>query len=289
MGTLNGVQESAETPRIIWMLWLQGWPSAPEPVRRCLVSWRRHNPDWELRTLSASNLEQYVPTTAISSLAALSPNHQSDMIRLHVLDRHGGVWVDATVLCREPLDHWLSPFITSGFFGFADPGPDRLLASWFLVAEPETPIIAELSRQFAQYVSSVNSFAPSRWQRSIAHRLEPIVNAKAARTAFWFSPLARRFLQHQPYYALHYLFNRVVARDPACREQWDSTPRYPADECHLLAQSGYANPLTASARAAIDRSTAPMFKLSWKHPLGLPESESMIDYAFRTEGVSPDA
>jgi mannosyltransferase OCH1-like enzyme len=29
---------------------------------------------------------------------------KSDMIRLHVLSTHGGVWADSTMLCLQPLD-----------------------------------------------------------------------------------------------------------------------------------------------------------------------------------------
>ena len=33
---------------------------------------------------------------------------RSDIIRLALLNRYGGVWADSTMLCLEPLDRWLT-------------------------------------------------------------------------------------------------------------------------------------------------------------------------------------
>ena len=43
-------------PRTIWCLWFQGWADAPDLVRACAASWRRHNPDWNLQLLSGDTL-----------------------------------------------------------------------------------------------------------------------------------------------------------------------------------------------------------------------------------------
>jgi mannosyltransferase OCH1-like enzyme len=43
------------------------------------------------------------------------------LARLCLLRTHGGVWVDATVFCRRPLDEWLPEHAASGFFAFANP------------------------------------------------------------------------------------------------------------------------------------------------------------------------
>ena len=34
------------------------------------------------------------------------PQHRADWIRLQRLAQYGGVWLDMTVVCGEPLDHW---------------------------------------------------------------------------------------------------------------------------------------------------------------------------------------
>jgi hypothetical protein len=59
---------------------------------------------------------------------------------MELLRRHGGVWADATCYCLQPLAEWLpSKLAPAGFFAFDRPAPDRMLASWFLAAQPAWP------------------------------------------------------------------------------------------------------------------------------------------------------
>lgn len=104
------------------------------------------------------------------------------------------------------------------------------------------------------------------------------MNKTPKRTAFWLTPVARRGLRHRPHYALHYVFNRAVSQDPACEAQWAATPFLPADECHLIEQLGYSEPISEHSAAAIDESSAPVFKLSWKHELIAGANASTIGY-----------
>ena len=75
---------------------------------------------------------------AHGALAKQSPNHRANVLRMELLARHGGVWVDATCFCVRPLDEWLPAQMSSGFFAFARPARSRLLANWFLAARPTT-------------------------------------------------------------------------------------------------------------------------------------------------------
>src|SRR5262245_44082221 len=107
-------------PKRIWFLWLQGIAQAPPLVRACLESWRRWNPDWQIEVLDQSNLDTFLPASA--QLGGRSERIQaaalSDLIRVNILNRHGGVWTDATCLCRKPLDVWLPQLAQAGFFAF---------------------------------------------------------------------------------------------------------------------------------------------------------------------------
>lgn len=48
----------------------------------------------------------------------IPPAAESDILRLYLLKKYGGVWVDATNLCRRPLDAWLPSAACEGFFAF---------------------------------------------------------------------------------------------------------------------------------------------------------------------------
>ena len=65
---------------------------------------------------------------------------KSDFVRICILKKYGGLWVDATTYCTIPLDDWLEKYIQSGFFSFnletrPKGQPDRLLSSYFLYGE----------------------------------------------------------------------------------------------------------------------------------------------------------
>ena len=47
-------------PRIVWLLWFQGWDSAPDVARRVRQSWEDLNPGWEVRALDDTTLPKYI-------------------------------------------------------------------------------------------------------------------------------------------------------------------------------------------------------------------------------------
>lgn len=129
----------------IWMLWLQGWDTAPAVVRAARASWELRNPGVEVRALSGDDWRESVPAAEATRIArAPLPVVLSDLLRLELLHRHGGVWADATTLCATPLAEWLPERLAHGFVAFARPGPDRPLSNWFLAAPPGDPTVAAL-------------------------------------------------------------------------------------------------------------------------------------------------
>lgn len=119
--------------RIIWLLWFQGWETAPRLCRLVRQSWEIHNPGWEIRCVCMRTLPAYIDMTTFPYEA--TPQAQSDWIRLNLLNLHGGVWADATLLCFRPLDEWLPPFHSYWMFHGSPwmmhgKGP----ASWFICA-----------------------------------------------------------------------------------------------------------------------------------------------------------
>lgn len=218
-------------PKIIWSLWLQGWDEASEIVRSCITSWKRLNPEWDIRLLTREHVHRLLfPTSPFARLVDLDlpPEALSDVVRLELLARFGGVWADATTYCLIPLDGWLGPAVTQGFFAFDRPGPDRMLASWFLAAPPASPVVL-IWRDLAE------KYWAERSQRD---------------TYFW----------------VHDLFARAYETDPSTRRIWDATPKRSADGPHVFApyQSTLYAPLAEPARQIVDTGTTPMLKLTHK-------------------------
>lgn len=63
-------------PRKIWLLWFQGVSEAPFIVRKCIDSWIRKNPTWDVTLLDSNNLKKHVDLkVSDSKLANLSMVH----------------------------------------------------------------------------------------------------------------------------------------------------------------------------------------------------------------------
>ena len=120
-------------PKTIWIYWGQGEDNAPHIVKRSIESWRNRNPRWDVKVLDEKSVAQFVDMSDCP--AFLGHRLFSDLLRLRLLEVHGGVWADATVFCHRPLDDWLALQATAGFFCFVEPGPDRLVETWFIAAQ----------------------------------------------------------------------------------------------------------------------------------------------------------
>lgn len=131
--------------RHIWFFWddrgddVTSEVSAEHETRdwvfeQTLSSWRSHNPGWNVTILNFDILPQFMNTSKVRS--TMSVQAQSDMIRINVLNNHGGVWADASLACLQPLDDWVWPFIRrEGYFMFGT------ICSWFIVSIPHSSLL----------------------------------------------------------------------------------------------------------------------------------------------------
>jgi hypothetical protein len=110
--------------KVVWLLWLQGWVNAPPLVKEVSKSYTRHNPGWRVVHLDAHNYKRYTGGE-LPYLAGLLVQHKSDMIRLALLERYGGVWADASMLCLAPLDTWLIQALSPAGFWTYSIGPEE--------------------------------------------------------------------------------------------------------------------------------------------------------------------
>lgn len=99
------VAPTPETERI-FTVWLQGEDHAPEIVRACLRSIRRHCRQ-ELVVLDENSLGDWIelPQYIVRKWKAgkIRPAHFTDICRTELIYRHGGVWLDATDFVTRPV------------------------------------------------------------------------------------------------------------------------------------------------------------------------------------------
>lgn len=92
----------------IWICWFQGIDNAPELVKACVNSVKKNFATKQIIILDDSNLKKYVdfPQYIIKKRKRGLINDAlfSDLIRLQLLNKYGGLWIDATVYVSDKID-----------------------------------------------------------------------------------------------------------------------------------------------------------------------------------------
>ena len=250
-------------PKTIWFLWFQGLDNAPFVVRKCHESWVARNPGWRVATLDEATLPSVASVNySAGNIGKLPPQARSDVVRLDLLSHHGGVWADATCFCVQPLDDWLPPNLGSGFFAFHRPQPSRMISSWFLAAEQGNVLASRMFECMLAYWGDHTFHSAQR--PLLVKALSRLLRGSARTRGLWFSPVVRDLLGVSPYYAIMYMFEKLVNEDPGCARIWADTPKISAGRPHRLYRAGLLSPATAELRAEIDRREVPLYKTSWK-------------------------
>jgi hypothetical protein len=163
----------------IWMCWFQGEddPGMPKLNRTCIKRWKELNPDWKVNVLCDKTIADYVPE--YFDILKASPNRgwterrqgsaSSDLLRILLLSKFGGIWVDASVYPMLPLSKFYNKVVNNtGFFSFRfvpRGSSKREIVSWFLCAdEPGLYLVDKWKEAF------VNNFKTmSHWPYFIFH------------------------------------------------------------------------------------------------------------------------
>jgi hypothetical protein len=200
-----------DTPinKTIWLLWLQGWDSAPWLAQQVKKSWELKNPGWTVALITNDNLKDYVTGIDYVYRDTISPQAKSDIIRLSLLQSHGGVWADATLLCLQPLDSWVEEAIeASNFWMYHGTGGGMDImqgpASWFIVSKKGSYII-------------------SKW--------------KAACDEYW-----KERSSTDNYFWMDALFRGLYEGDTEFKKQWDAVPYISCEaegQAHMFAEGSW--------------------------------------------------
>lgn len=147
-GQAPGASQSAHKPGKIWMFWSSGEESAPPIARKCIASIRENLPDREVVVLSEKTYRDYVtfPSFIQEKIdrGEMMKAHMADLLRLELLIRYGGTWIDATVFC--PGGKIPAYMLDSDLFLFQDlkPGFDghcQRISNWMITARAGNPVL----------------------------------------------------------------------------------------------------------------------------------------------------
>jgi mannosyltransferase OCH1-like enzyme len=124
-------------PKKIHYCWFGG-KELPKLAKKCLESWKRYCPDYEIIRWDEStfdiNSNQYVKEAYENKKYAFV----TDYVRLYALYNFGGIYMDTDVEVLKPLDEFLENKAFSGFES------DSSVLTGIMASEKETDIIKKL-------------------------------------------------------------------------------------------------------------------------------------------------
>ena len=103
----EALEVKAPERRYIWVMWWQGEQSAPELVRMCIDSIRRNANGAEVVVITKDNFRDYadIPEYIIQKheKGFVSFAQLSDIMRVFLISKHGGLWLDSTIYVSRPI------------------------------------------------------------------------------------------------------------------------------------------------------------------------------------------
>jgi len=105
-----------DSTKILWGYWHSGRDTLPAMCQLALKSWKVHHPNWDIILLCDDNLHLYIPTEDLPNNyhSGISiPQHRSDTVRLSVLIRYGGVYMDISTVVLKSFDEIWERYISS--------------------------------------------------------------------------------------------------------------------------------------------------------------------------------
>ena len=140
-------------PKIIHYCWFGG-KELPESAKKCIASWKKFCPDYEIIEWNESNCDLDCCAYVREAYDAKKWAFITDVIRLQVLVRHGGIYMDTDVEVVKPLDDMLAYRAVSGF------EKETQVPTGLMACEKEHPFFVELLHDYddAHFVRSDGSY-----------------------------------------------------------------------------------------------------------------------------------
>lgn len=145
----------------VWICWLQGMDNAPEIVKICHASIKRYLVDREIVVITEESINKYVEFPEHIQRkykeGKIPAAQYSDLLRLELLIRYGGTWIDSTVLCTGNVNDNINvnDYLNADLFLFQFLNKDetrfRGISNWLITSSPNQKVLLILRDILYQY------------------------------------------------------------------------------------------------------------------------------------------
>ncbi len=182
----------------VWICWLQGIENAPYIVQKCVESIKKYTSDFEVVLLDRDNIKNYVLLPSYIeekySKGIIPHAHFTDYVRMLLLAKYGGIWVDATFFLTDKL-------------------PDYITESELFL----------FNKEYMTKVSAANSLVASKAQNPIVLQMCDLLSE------YW-----KKENKLISYSIFHLFFTMVVTYNEFNRQCWKRVPRFPSENIDIL-------------------------------------------------------
>lgn len=133
-------------PKVLHYVWLGGGKKSPS-VKRCIDSWRKVMPDYEIKEWNETNFDLNSVDWTREAISKGKWSLASDYIRHYAIYNEGGIYMDTDVMVYRPFDEFLQySFFTSVENHLnAEDFPKHFNAEGLPLVEGEAPAVGLLA------------------------------------------------------------------------------------------------------------------------------------------------
>lgn len=232
----------------IWVCWWSGEENAPDLVKQCIKSIRNNSGIHQVNIITKDTYKNFlsIPTYILDKVEnnEMCIANFSDYLRASLLEKYGGLWLDATIFCstKIPEEYFKIPFFTCK----SDPVDCRYIS------------------QFRW-----TSFCLGGWKNNIFYRF-----FKEAFECYW-----KMEITAIDYLLVDYIIEIAYRNIPKIRQQIDAVEINNPHRDDLQAAMNRAEP--AEMFQTLLKSDTVLYKLSWRESYSLKtsgEKESIYAY-----------
>lgn len=142
-------------PKIIWIYWHD--EKTPELITYCIQKIRKLHKQYDVHILNKSNINKFIDIEVEVLLHKMPIANLSDFIRLKLLHKYGGIWLDASIIINKPLDQFMyveqNIYDVIGYYNAEQTQQARLpvIDSWLIAA----PLHSEFIKTWLSYFEPI--------------------------------------------------------------------------------------------------------------------------------------
>ncbi len=217
--TTDNSRQSFSIP-YIWQCWLQGHKNTPPMVQSCLKSVQKYHAQRSIKVLDRDSVHNFItiPQYILHKYhQGIIPHaHFCDYIRVALLAKYGGTWIDATVYLSDAI---ANPIFEQDFFALKFP-------QWCqMTAFPSSASVFADNKSSLHMRCFSNWFMHSKCNNRLVQLLQLLLEA------YW-----ERESSLLDYYIFHIFATYAILKDSICSHIFQNMLEVNNAHAHLLQQ-----------------------------------------------------